>query len=155
MINDIDKEILKILQEDARTPNAEIARRLGMAPSAIFERIKKLEKLKIIQGYQATLDADALGFGLLAFIFIHTREPIGSSEIGQKLIKFPEVQEVHHITGEDCYLVRVRAANADHLWQFLKEKVGSLGPVNTRTTIVLETLKDTSHLPFEKKAKKR
>ena len=154
MINEIDKEILKILQKDARIANAEIARQLAMAPSAIFERIKKLEKLEIFQAYQAKLNPDSIGLGLLAFIFIHTRESIGSSEIGTKLAKFPEVQEVHHITGEDCYLVKVRVASADALWQFMKKRVGSISQINTRTTIVLETIKETSALAFESQSKK-
>ena len=148
MINEIDREILEILQEDARTSNAEIARRLGMAPSAIYERIKKLEKRGIIRGYHASLCSEATGLGLLAYIFIDSHEPLGVSDIGHKLAGIPEVQEVHHVAGEDCYIVKIRAENPDDLWELMKDKLGQIGSIQTRTSIVLETLKETSELPL-------
>jgi len=148
MINEIDREILTLLQDAARISNAEIARRLGMAPSAIFERIKKLEKRNIIRGYHASLCSDATGLGLLAYIFIDSREPIGVSDIGKKLSKIPEVQEVHHVAGEDCYIVKIRATNPEDLWKIMKEKLGDIGSIQTRTSIVLETLKESSQLPL-------
>ena len=148
MINHIDKEILTLLQEDARISNAEIARRLGMAPSAIFERIKKLEKKGIIKGYHASLCSEATGLGLLAYIFIDSREPIGVSDIGEKLTAIEEVQEVHHVAGEDCYIVKIRATNTEDLWEIMKEKLAHIGSIQTRTSIVLETLKESAQLPI-------
>lgn len=152
MINEIDRKILIMLQEDARVSNAEIARRLGMAPSAIFERIKKLEKKGIILGYQAQICPIAMGTSLLAYIFIHTNEPLGKSSIGKRLAEIPEVQEVHHIAGEDCYMVKIRAANTEDLWEILKERVGPIESIQTRTTIVLETLKESSQLQLEERS---
>jgi Lrp/AsnC family leucine-responsive transcriptional regulator len=152
MINEIDRQILTILQEDARVSNAEIARRLGMAPSAIFERIKKLEKKEIILGYQAQICPIAMGSSLLAYIFIHTDEPVGTSIVGGELAAIPEVQEVHHIAGEDCYMVKVRAANTEDLWEILKERVGPIKDIQTRTTIVLETLKESSQIQLEERS---
>src|SRR5688572_1541755 len=93
-IDGVDLKILKILQENARTPNVEIARRLKLAPSAIFERIRKLEKRGAIRGYEAQLDAPMLDVGLVAFIFVRGEERVGSTAIGEALARVPGVQEV-------------------------------------------------------------
>ena len=151
MIDEIDWQILSILQENARNSNAEIARQVGMAPSAIFERLRKLEERGIIAEYTLRLNPRALGLGLLAFIFVRADERVGSNETAAVLAKIPEVQEVHHIAGEDCYLVKVRAADTEDLGRLLRERFGSIKSVrSTRTTIVLNTVKETVKLPLEK-----
>lgn len=143
-----DARILALLQENARTSNADIARAVAMAPSAVLERIRRLEARGIIQGYEAKLDYQALGFGLTAFILVRTEERVGSGSIGQALARIPEVQEVHHVAGEDCYLVKVRVPDTDRLGTLLRERFGRLKSVrNTRTTIVLSTVKDSQRLP--------
>jgi Lrp/AsnC family leucine-responsive transcriptional regulator len=147
MIDDNDAEILNILQQNARTSNAEIARRLGMAPSAILERIRKLEGRGLIRGYEARLDPEAIGLGLLAFVFVRSDAPTGETDLGERLARVPEVQEVHHIAGEDCFLVKVRTADAKSLGRLLRDGIGGLGSVRTRTTIVLETLHESARLP--------
>jgi Lrp/AsnC family leucine-responsive transcriptional regulator len=148
MNDDIDKQIVTILQDDARISVAEIARQLGMAPSGILERIRKLETRGVIRGYEARLDPQALGRGLLAFIFVRADERVGSGAIGEQLAAIPDVQEVHHIAGEDCYLVKVRVENTEALARLLRNRFGALDAVrSTRTTIVLTTLKETATLP--------
>lgn len=150
MIDEIDRQILTIIRENARTSNAEIARRVGMAPSAIFERIRKLESRGIIEGYEARLNPQALGLGLLAFIFVRADERVGAMETGALMAEIPEVQEVHHIAGEDCYLVKVRVANTEALGRLLREQFGTIDAVrSTRTTIALSTIRESSQLPFE------
>ena len=74
MINDIDKEILTFSSEDARISNAEIARQVGLAPSAVLERLRKLEDSGIIRGYAAELTPKDLGFGLTVFVNVRTSE---------------------------------------------------------------------------------
>jgi len=149
MIDDIDGKILSILQSDARTSNAEIARRLAMAPSAILERIRKLETRGLIEGYEARLNPKALDMGLLAFIYVRADERIGSREIGDELAMIPEVQEVHHIAGEDCYLLKVRVADTNALSDLLRQRLGPIDAIrSTRTTIVLSTIKETAQIPL-------
>jgi Lrp/AsnC family transcriptional regulator, leucine-responsive regulatory protein len=149
MIDDIDGKILSILQSDARTSNAEIARRLAMAPSAILERIRKLETRGLIDGYEARLNPEALDLGLLAFIYVRADERIGSRVIGDELAAFPEVQEVHHIAGEDCYLLKVRVADTNALSDLLRQRLGPIDAIrSTRTTIVLSTIKETAQIPL-------
>lgn len=144
----IDRQILAILQENARIPNAEIARRVGMAPSAVLERVRKLEERGVIEGYAARLSPRALGWGLVAYIFVRADEPLGQEEVGRVMADLPEVQEVHHVAGEDCYLVKVRTADPESLGRLLRERFGAIPSVrSTRTTVVLETVKESSALP--------
>jgi Lrp/AsnC family leucine-responsive transcriptional regulator len=148
-LDDTDLQILDALQENARISNAEIARRLGMAPSAILERIRKLEARGVILGYRTQIDPAAVGRGLLAFVFVRVDERLGESLTGDLLAGLPGVLEVHHIAGEDCYLAKVRAEDTANLGLLLRERLGSVPTVHsTRTTIVLETVKETGRLPL-------
>jgi Lrp/AsnC family transcriptional regulator, leucine-responsive regulatory protein len=149
MIDEIDVKILTILQGNARTSNAEIARQVGLVPSAVLERIRKLEERNMIRSYGAQMNAKDLGLGLLAFIFVRTEEIKGEDEADRKLAEIPEVLEVHHIAGEDCFLVKVRTANTEELGQLLREKIAAIKSVRTtRTTIVLHTTKEITALPL-------
>ncbi len=150
MIDGKDKEILKILQFNARTPNAEIARQVGMAPSAVLERIRKLENRGVIQGYETRIDPSAVDLGLLAFVYVKTDEAYGSWDVGENLAEIAEVQEVHHIAGEDCYLAKVRANDTGELGRLCREKIGAAGLIrSTQTTIVLGTIKETMTVRLE------
>lgn len=149
MIDEINAKILNILQEDARTSNAEIARRLGMAPSAILERIRKLEASGIIQGYTARVNPRALGLGLTAFILVRTSDRGDDLPTSRALAALPEVLEVHHVAGEDCYLVKVRVRDTEALGALLRTQFAMQPNIqSTRTTIVLETVKETTALPI-------
>ena len=144
----IDAQILHILQNNARETQADIARAVGLAPSAVLERIRKLETRGLIAGYAALLDPRALGLGMLAFVAVRTDENGSENEIARALSQFPEVLEVHHVAGEDCYMLKVRARDAEHLGQLLRTRFCRVpGVRSTRTTIVLETIKETPRLP--------
>lgn len=150
MIDEIDRQILMILQQNARTSNAEIARQIEMAPSAVLERIRRLESRGVIQGYEARINPEALGLGVLAFVFVRSRDFDGETKTAELLSQIPEVQEAHHIAGEDCFLLKVRAQDAKTLGRLLRDRIGSTGDVqSTRTTIVLETLRESAQLPLE------
>jgi Lrp/AsnC family leucine-responsive transcriptional regulator len=149
MIDKTDRKILDLLQAQARITNVEIARRIRMAPSAVLGRIRRLERRGIIRGYETRLDPHALGLGLVAFVFVRTSESVRSQNAERQISKIPEVQEVHHIAGEDCFLVKVRVANTEALSHLLREKIGKIhSVVATRTTIVLSTQKESSLLPL-------
>jgi Lrp/AsnC family leucine-responsive transcriptional regulator len=148
MINEIDKQILNIIQKDARISNAEIARQVGLAPSAVMERMRKLEERGVIRGYAAEIDAVQVGFGLTAFVFVRTSV---CGELDETLSKIPEVLEVHDVAGEDCYLLKVRAENTEELGNLLREKLKPIPEIiSTRTTVVLKTIKETTALPLDK-----
>lgn len=147
MLDARDLQILSILQSDARASNAEIGRALGIAPSAVLERIRKLERRGVITGYSARVAPGVLGQNLLAFVFVQVDERPGGARVGDKIAAIPEVQEVHHVAGEDCYLVKVRCASPEALGRLLRDWFGGLEEVKrTRSTIVLGTLKESAAL---------
>jgi Lrp/AsnC family leucine-responsive transcriptional regulator len=151
LIDDIDRDILAIIRKNARVSNVDIARKVGMAPSAILERIRKLESKGVIEAYETRLSPKALGLGLLAFVFIRAEnDRVGESKTAQALVSIPEVLEVHHVAGEDCFLVKVRTADTESLGRLLREKFGKISTItSTRSTIVLNTMKETAQLPLE------
>lgn len=147
-IDGIDVKILNIIQDNGRVSNAEIARKVLLAPSAVLERVRKLEESGAIRGYCALLDPKALGQKMLAFIAVQSAELPGEDRIARSLARMPEILEVHHVAGEDCFLVKLRARDAEHLGELLKKKIGRIpGVRSTRTTIVLGTEKETPVLP--------
>lgn len=149
MIDDIDRQILNILQQNARTSNAEIARQVEMAPSAVLERIRRLETRGVIQGYEVRINPEALGLNILAFIFVRSTDFDGEAKTAELLSQIPEVLEAHHIAGEDCFLMKVRARDTKSLGRLLRDRIGSTGAVeSTRTTIVLETVREGGRLPL-------
>lgn len=150
MIDEIDAIILNILQSNARTSNAEIARQVGLAPSAVFERIRKLEERGVIEGYLARVNPKAVELPLLAYVFVRADEKPGAETTARRVAAIPEVLEVHHVAGEDCFLAKVRATDTEALGRLLRERLGGIETItSTRTTIVLNTVKETFALPIE------
>jgi Lrp/AsnC family leucine-responsive transcriptional regulator len=148
-MDEIDLRILSLIQQSARTSNAEIARQVEMAPSAVFARTRRLEDRGVIEGYEARLNPQALGLNLVAFVCVHTEERPGHPDAGQLLAGMPEVQEVYRVAGEDGYLVKVRIADADALGRLLRERINAIPSVrSTKTAIVLQTLKENRQLPI-------
>ena len=149
MIDQTSLVILDTLQSDARISNAEIGRRVGLAPSAVFERIKKLEERGAVRGYNANIDPAAVDLGLLAFVLVRSDERGGAPRTEAALVALPEVQEVHHVAGEDCFMLKVRARDTAALNDLLANRIGTLESVrSTKTTIVLRTAKETSTIPI-------
>lgn len=145
--DDLDLAILDLVQASGRMPQVDIARAVGLAPSAVLERLRKLESRGLIKGYAALLDPRALDLGLLAFISVRTSGSAGDTATGEQLARIPEVLEVHHVAGEDCFLLKVRARDTDHLSDILRNRIGAVDPVTTtRTTIVLGTVKESPRL---------
>ncbi len=145
-MDEVDLKILEILQEKARIPNAEIARQVGMAPSAVLERIRKLENQGIIAGYEVRLNPAHIGQKLAAFVFI---EVSGGDhpDLTSNLAGISGAQEVHQIAGEDGYLVKLRVADTESLGRILRDEVATIDGVGTtRTQIVLSTFKETRRI---------
>ncbi len=151
-LDKIDLHILQKMQINARISNVDLARELEMAPSAVLERVKKLEQRKVITHYTTNINPELLDQKLLAFIFIKAADGLGCSTTGQALAKIPEVQEVHHVAGEDCYLVKVRTNDSSSLMNLMRNKFSKIPNIlSTKTTIVLETVKEEQKLVIPKK----
>jgi len=149
-MDETDLTILSLLQPNSFLTNNELAKKIGMAPSAVLERVKKLEQKGIIEGYPTRIKPEALELKLLAFIFVKTSEGPGNASVAKHLAKIPEVLELHHIAGEDCYLLKVRTKDPQSLIYLMREKFKIANLLSTKTTIVLETLKETNQLPIPK-----
>ena len=154
IIDEISLKILKILQKKARIPNVEVARQVGLAPSAVLERIRKLEKLGIIEGYEVRLNPEIFHRGLVAFLTVKTNENADDAAIGKKLAHRPKVQEVHYVAGKDAFLVKIRGADPEELDRLIREKIKSIDGVRSiSTAIVFSTYKETSQIPIDETGK--
>jgi len=150
-MDNTDLQILKLLQENGRISNSEIGRKLDMVPSAILERIRKLEEQGHLTGIHARVNPASLDLNFLAFVFVRVSGELWDDSSTEKLAELPEVLEVHHVAGEDCYLLKVRVANPQDLAHFMRDRVRPINPhASSRSIIVLETIKETSNLPLER-----
>jgi Lrp/AsnC family leucine-responsive transcriptional regulator len=148
-LDEFDLEILDKLQKNARNSQADIARTVGLAPSAVLERIRKLEARGVVRGYAAQIDPAALDRSMLAFVAVRSGETPSDDSVAQALASLPQVLEVHHVAGDDCYLIKVRTRDAEALGSLLRTTIGKIpGVRSTRTTVVLETVKETCRLPI-------
>ena len=142
-------KILKILQEKARIPNIEVSRKINLAPSAVLERIRKMESQGIIDGYEVRLNPQRFNCSQIAFIQVLISAQSDITSIGASLSQIEEVQEVHFIAGEDCYLVKTRTAGTPELETLLRTKILSIDGVrSTKTFPVLSTAKETAQIPI-------
>ncbi len=149
-IDETDYKILVILQEKARIPNAEIARQVGMAPSAVLERIRKLEEHGIIEGYEVRLNPQPFNQGLTAFVQL-TVQPSSLSGLQRALIGVTGVQDVYQVAGEDGYLIKLRVSDNAELGRILAEEISPMtGVLRTKTNIVLDTVKETRKIDLER-----
>lgn len=138
MIDGVDRKILSILLRDAATSKADLARQVGLAASAVWERVRRLERDGLIAGYEVRLNAVALGKPLLAFIFVTDAKPNPSGATVTALSAVTGLEELHKIAGDDCYLLKVRASGTDELNDIIEKEINTApGVVRVRTTVVL------------------
>ena len=146
-MDNIDLQILQILQKKARIPNVEVARNIGMAPSAVLERIKKLEAQGVIEGYEVRLNPDMFNCSMIAFIQIKVITPARLIETGKMLSKIEQIQEVHHLAGEDCLMVKLRVSGNTELETILRTQIANLNAVrDIKTFIALSTHKESAKI---------
>ncbi len=138
-LDGIDKKILKRLMEDARCPVNSIAREVGISGTAVHQRLKKLEKTKLIKGSQVLIDPTVLGYRTLAFIGIYLDKAMRNMEAVRQLEKIPEVTECHYTTGNWSVLVKILCKNNAHLMEVLNQKIQTIeGISRTETYISLQ-----------------
>jgi Lrp/AsnC family leucine-responsive transcriptional regulator len=152
ILDKTDLAILRLMQENARISNADLAREVEMAPSAVLERVRKLEQKNVLLQYTTRLNPAAVNQKLLAFIALRSSDGMGCNTTATELAKIPQVQEVHHVAGEDCYLVKVRTADSASLMDLMRNSFSKIPNIlSTRTTIVLETVKEAQQLVIPEK----
>ena len=128
-LDKVDTAILEALQSNGRQSISELARSINMSHSAAAERVRRLEETGIISGYGALVDPLRLGFSIMAFLQL--RYPSSQYDPLHKLLaETPEVIEAHHVTGDDCFIMKVVATSMKHLEQ-VSGRIGALGSVTT------------------------
>jgi Lrp/AsnC family leucine-responsive transcriptional regulator len=150
MIDEISLKILRILQQKARVPNVEVARQVNMAPSAVLERIRKLEKQGLIDGYEVILNPRCFNRDMVAFVHVHIESSAQAEATGGILAEIPEVQEIHFISGSDCFILKMRVSGKSALFDILAGKISPIpGVMRTETRIALKTYKESSQIPLD------
>jgi Lrp/AsnC family transcriptional regulator, leucine-responsive regulatory protein len=136
-----DLDILGVLQRDARATYAEIANQVGLSPSSVHQRVRKLEQTGVIRGYRAAVNFDSLGLFVTALVSAIPLDPKQPDDLPDRVGELPEVEACYSVAGEANYVLKVRTRTTEELEDLLRrirEKAG----VQTRTTIVLS-------IPFE------
>lgn len=142
-----DLQILQIIQKKARIPNVEVARTIGMAPSAILERIKKLEAQDVIQGYEVRLNPEMFHCAMTAFVHMKVTDPSKILETAQAVSALEQVQEVHYLAGEDCLMAKIKVADNTELESILTTRISRIKAIgSTRTLIALATYKESAKI---------
>lgn len=142
--------IINELQKNGKISMAELGRKIGLSPSATSERVKKMEQEGIIRGYTAIIDGDKVGIDITAFVSV----PVGNMPIDQMaamIAEIPQVQECHKVTGDTCFLVKVKTKNTKELEKLI-DKINHVAP-NTYTYLVLSTIKESTRIELNEKVK--
>jgi len=150
MSNDLDqtdRKLLELLQRDGLQSMAELSKAIGVAPSTLNDRVKRLGRLGVISGTHARLDPHALGLNLLAFVFVGWSDGNVEADFLKRVAAAEQVLECHHVTGGWNYLLKVRVADTRALETFLGNVLKQVkGLQRTETLIVLSSPKETSAL---------
>lgn len=145
----LDLKVLQHLMGHARVTWADLASHLGLSAPAAAERVRKLEERGVIQGYLTQVNPHAVGVDLVAFIAVTLEHPRDRDAFLTQVHSLAAIQECHHITGEDDYLLKVRCHGTQGLERLITDGLKQVpGVLKTRTTIVLSTVKETMALPL-------
>lgn len=142
MLDTLDTKIIHELLRNSRITWAELAKKVKLSSPSILERVRKLEEKGIITGYTLRLNQELLGNNLLAFIFLSLERPKFRSAFKNAIQKLIEVEECHHVAGDDDYLLKIRCESTKHLDTFLNTLKEIPGIQRTKTTITLSTEKE-------------
>ena len=136
-----DLDILAALQDDARATYADVGRRVGLSPSSVHDRVRKLEQTGVIRGYRAVVDTEALGLSVTALVAITPLDPTQPDDLPERVSGFPEVEDCLSVAGDSNYVLKVRTRTTSDLEDLIR-RLREKGGVQTRTTVVLS-------IPFE------
>ncbi len=150
-LDDLDLSILRVLQENGRLCNVDLATQINLSPPATYTRLKRLEKQGYIRNYVALLDWKKMGYDMICFINISLQmhQPEEVEKFRQRISRLPEVLECHHVTGEYDYLLKVAIKNRDDLDRFVMKQLTPIpGIARIYTSLALNEIKATTALPI-------
>ncbi|PAU93560.1 hypothetical protein CK503_10410 [Aliifodinibius salipaludis] len=151
-LDDTDRKILTILQQDGRIPNNKLAEKVGLTTTPTLERVKRLERDGIIKGYSARVDEEAIGKNLVVFcslrLAVHQMHTL--DEVCERIDGMPEIQACYHITGDSDFLLKIVVKDMSDYENFMHDKLTRLpGIERIYSNIVLSTKKENHHLPID------
>lgn len=147
-LDDTDRRILNLLQEDCRTALARIGESVGLSAPAVLERMKKLEAGGVITGYRAILDGRRLGLDITAFIGVMVDHPTHIGVFEEQVRSVVDVLECHHVTGSHTFLLKIKTENTSSLEQVISQIRRLEGVSRTETMVVLSTHVERVQLPL-------
>lgn len=147
MLDSIDKKLLMLLQQDAKKTTKELSLKLNLSVTAIYERIKKLEREKVIKNYVALLNPDMINKSFIVFCHIkllqHTRESISVFE--KEVVQLSEVLECFHVSGDYDYILKVSVGSMEEYREFMINKLTSLQYIgSTHSSFMIGEVKNTT-----------
>lgn len=147
----IDRNILEILQANAKITNAQLSKEIGLSPAPTLERVKKLENQGVILSYHAKLNHHEIGLGVSTFVQVtlvgHKKEFI--NRFVNRINEIPEVVECHHITGQGDFILKIVAADIESYQKLMLEVISEIPEIdNMQSIIILSTFKDSKVMPI-------
>jgi Lrp/AsnC family transcriptional regulator for asnA, asnC and gidA len=137
VLDELDKQILNLIANDARVPFLEVARKCDVSGAAIHQRMQKLQAMGIIRGSQYLFNPEKVGNGTCAFVGLLLRDPSDSERVLAELRKIPEIVECHSTTGDYDLFVKIYAHDNAHLLSIIHEKLQPIGIQRSESMISL------------------
>lgn len=138
-MDDVDRELLKLLQQDAGMPYTALGKSVGLSAGAAHDRVRKLRERGVIRRTTIEIDPSAVGRGVLAFVMVDASAWMGDPSTREALAQIAEIEEAHIVAGSASVLVKVRTASTEELQQALRRIFGVDGVTGTDAIVVLET----------------
>ena len=146
----LDRKALPLLMKDGRITWSDLGQALGLSAPAAAERVRKLEEHGVIKAYMAILDAESLGYSLTAFVSVTLADQRKRNAFHAGVRRLDQIVECHHVAGDDDFLLKVRCRGTRDLDRLLVEELkGKMGVARSRTTVVLDTMKETPAIPVD------
>ncbi len=151
-LDDIDRNILRILQKEGRITNAQLSKDIGLSPAPTLERVKKLEQTGYIKSYHAVLDKEKLGLGVTTFVMVSLKQH--NKETIEKFIKaidnLEEVVECHHTTGTADFMLKVVSEDISAYQKLMLEEITNIEVIaDMQSMVILSTFKDSKAVPVK------
>lgn len=147
-----DLKILKELQIDGRISNLDLAQKVGLSATPTFERVKKLEKAKIIKSYHAELNVESLGLGIQTFMLVSLAQTRGNSvpNFIKQIEEIPEIIECYHVTGSSDYVLKIMVTDIAAYESLAMDKIRNISEIaNVTTMVILSTIKKMKVVPLQ------
>lgn len=148
-LDETDKVLLRLLQQDAKQTTKELSLELGLSNTAVYERVRKLEREGVIRQYTALLDREKVNRAFVVFCHIrltqHTRENV--SQFEKEVVGLTEVQECYHVSGDYDYILKIHVSNMEDYRSFMVTKLTNLKHIgNTHSIFMIGEVKNSSVL---------